>query len=249
MLENLKLQAQRDNHLTPLYIHEYYNIVPCYSTSAVRHTIARIANAVIEELNKHDCLPKIMLIMLDADLLRDLDVFDDNSIKDMKTVTSWLMRQLNMIVRRRRASLLEKKPGAIYTGDPKMIFVRMIRRIDKYQHGTKLDQIYGLRSKFNDHLNDMAAQIEQLMLTINSCNTSGHFDRWGNLSQKGKTDLWYEVDDLIERFDIGKVKLLPAPKIRFRQTSFKTKRWGSDDDHSNKGKRRKLPTPPYQDSY
>ena len=69
-----------------------------------------------------------------------------------------------------------------------------------------------LRPKFNDALNDAVSEIDQHMLTINSCNAAEHYNRWGKLSQKAKEEYWFELEELIEMFDIEKIKLLPNPK-------------------------------------
>ena len=90
----------------------------------------------------------------------------------------------------------------------------MLRRVDRFPPGSKLDLVYGLRAKFNDSLNNAVAKINQHMLTITSCNTSSHFDQWDKLSQKGKIALWYELDELLEKFDEGQIKLLPTPQLK-----------------------------------
>ena len=102
---------------------EYYNVIPFNIANAVPRTIARVVNNLVNALNEHDRLPKFILVMLDKDLLMDLDVFLPTVIADMKQTTNWLVRQIDMIIRRKKAELLDKKPGAVYTGDPRVIFV------------------------------------------------------------------------------------------------------------------------------
>ena len=80
--------------------------------------------------------------------------------------------------------------------------------------GENLSQIFNLRPKFNDALNDATVRANQRILTINSCNTGSHFDHKGNLSDKGKDAFWMEIDDLLHRFDGNQVKLLPNPKFK-----------------------------------
>ena len=121
-----------------------------------------------------------------------------------------------MIVRRKRADLLDRKPGAIYSGYPVLIFVRMIRRPVQCSGRAKSVKIYSLRAKFNDALNDAVAKIDQRIMTINSCFTEEHFDHWGNLSLRGKRAMWLEIDDLLERFNRDEVKLLPTPDLKKR---------------------------------
>ena len=107
----------------------------------------------------------------------------------------------------------------------------MLRRIGSFNDHSCMAGICHLRAKFNDALNDAIAKVDQYIMTINSCNTYDHFDRQGNLTSKGKTCFWWEVDDLIERFKMDKVKLLPNPKNPSKKV-VKSSRC------------RKMPTPP-----
>ena len=75
-----------------------------------------------------------------------------------------------------------------------------------------MSQVASWRPKFNHVLNDAVAKFDPRILTINSCSTFEHFEKKGALSQKGKEEFWMELDDLIQRFDVNKVKLLPNPK-------------------------------------
>ena len=61
-------------------------------------------------------------------------------------------------------------------------------------------------------LNDAVAKVDHKILTINSCNTYEHFTPAGSLSIKGKKSFLLELDDLLQRFDLDKIKLLPNPK-------------------------------------
>ena len=92
---------------------------------------------------------------------------------------------------------MEKWPGSLMGLSPKLIFVRMLRRIGSFKENTKMHQICELHAKFNDALNDEVSKIDQYILTINSCNTFEHFDRMGLLSPKGKVTFWREMDDLL----------------------------------------------------
>ena len=153
------------------------------------------------------------MVMPDKDVIKDIDYSSEEAPKLVQVLVSWMVRQIDMLIRRKKAELLDKKPGGLYEGNPTIIFVRMIRRVDSYGE-SKNQQIYNLRAKVNDALNDAAARINQHILTINSCNTSSHYDLWGNLSNKGYRVLWYKIGDLLERFDQNAVKLLPNPNRR-----------------------------------
>ena len=88
----------------------------------------------------------------------------------------------------------------------------MLRRVGKHSETTNMGSICSLRLKFNDALKDAVAKVGQHILTINSCNSYDHFDKMGRLSTKGQADFWYELDELLEHFDMDKIKLLRNPK-------------------------------------
>ena len=115
-----------------------------------------------------------------------------------------------MILRRMKSNLLEIKPGANLS--TKTIYVRMPRRIGKYNEESKISAWCSLHPKLNDALNDSIAKVNQYILTITSCNSYEHYDRTGKLSKKGKNLFWMEIDNLLEKFHNDKIKLLPNPK-------------------------------------
>ena len=112
----------------------------------------------------------------------------------------------------KKVDFLDKKPGALTGLATKTIYVKMLRQIGSFNEDSRMYASLQLRSKFNDALNDAVAKVDQHILGINSCNAYEHFNRHGNLSIKGKNNFWWELNDLIERFELNKVKLLPNPK-------------------------------------
>ena len=199
----------------------------------MRRCTACIINSFIEALNEHDRLPRYLIIVPDKDLISDINVFEFGASKVVSDVLQWMLKEINMFIRWKRLELLDKKPGAIADDDPMVILVRMLRRHERYTQGSCLEKIVSMRAKFNDALNEMACTMNLRILTINSCNTSDHYDRRGNLSVKGMHSFWYEMDDLLERFNQDKIKLLPNPR---------QKTWSSTMNHS--GHHRDVPRSP-----
>ena len=215
----------------PTNLQEYYNLLPCWATTWVTSAVAGMLNGFIETLNAKDRLPKYIIVFLYRDILLNIDVFKPDAIRVTKALTDWLVRQLDMLIRRRRSDLLDKKPSAVYTRDPTVIFVRMITRVNRFPQGSKWDLIYALRPKFNDSLNNSAAKIGQRILTINSCSTSAHFDQNGGLSQEGKIAFWYKLDELIECYDKGRVKLILTPLQTNRKRNKNRRDYWEPDDY------------------
>ena len=57
----------------------------------------------------------------------------------------WLFGQIDMFIKRRRLELIDKKPGAVYTTDPKIVYVKMLKRptLDRNLCMDKLHQMRG----------------------------------------------------------------------------------------------------------
>ena len=206
-------EAKRDKKKLPPYIQDYFNVkfFADVKASALDKSITRILNSLTEAVNERNRLPKFLLVIIDKDMLSILDLFAFDANKAILETTSWLVKQIYTIVRRRRISITDKKLGAVFADDPKIIFVRMMRRYEHQPYHTILGRVFAARAKFNDALNDAVRGAEQFMLTVNNCNSPNHFNTRGDLSMQGSRAFWFEIDDLMDKFDNRKIKLLPAP--------------------------------------
>ena len=74
----------------------------------------RILNSVVEAFNKRDHLPKYIIFILDKDIIEDVDVFSFDAVKTLGKITAWLIKQINLMLRCRRADLTECRPGAVF---------------------------------------------------------------------------------------------------------------------------------------
>ena len=215
-LESMITEANENRKLLQPYMNEYYNIKRFTDPVCVDRSVACIVNLLIDGLNQRHKLPCFLIVIINTDIIADFNIFKSNIIKSVQQTTEWLVKQINIQVRRKRLELIALKPGTIYRNDPSIIFVRMIQHANLNLHrGSYLDELYTLQPKFNDALNDAVARIDQHILTINSCNTSSHFTHKGKLSTKGKSDFWLEINDLLHCFNCKEVKLLPNPNNKF----------------------------------
>ena len=200
-----------------LFIKNYFNVHILYDKEVDDESFAmgRIIDALIKHFNtKEITLPQYLVVIPDKDLLEDIDQnlsFED-AVAAIGESTRWLVRQINTAITQKRKDLLEKLPGSVTGINTKVIHVCMLRRFGKFHEESKMYNINLLRSKFNDVLNSAAAKVEHYMLTINSCQSYEHFERKGRLSIRGKSAFWMEIDNLLQRFDRGAVKLKPNPK-------------------------------------
>ena len=201
-------EADLNKEALQLYINKYYNILP-YFKFGEKNCIARVINSLIEAFNKRKRLPCFLVILLDKDVIEDVDPFctDWNVLHKL---INWLAKQLDIFVKRCCLEITERRPWAILTMDPKVIFIKMICRVDYYPQKSRLEKVCIHRAKFNDILNDVAAKRTQLVMNVMGCNSHDHFENTGGLSPKGKIDFWFEVDELLEKFDRNQIKLLPS---------------------------------------
>ena len=222
------------------YMKEFFNVDAYFRqmSGGVKHTIARAVNSLISAMNERERLPTYIVMLFNKDIIRDVDIMAQNAHHVLQDIVHWLLRQIQNLTRRKYLELQNKKPGAINAGGPTIIHVRMIRRPASIKTTEALERIFSLHAKFNDALNDTAVKMGHRILTLNSCFALDHFDHLGKLSHKGKEMLWFELDNLLEKFDKGKIKLLPNPKNPPH----------TDVGHHHQHNQQKLPTPPSQHS-
>ena len=60
--------------------------------------MGRILNSLIDDVNNQERLPKYLVVALDKDLINDIDNFDEETVWTIREITSWMVRQINMIV-------------------------------------------------------------------------------------------------------------------------------------------------------
>ena len=127
-------EATENKRLPQPYLHEYYNIHKFDQADSDVRAPVRIVNSLINALNEKINLPHFLVVVMDADILADLNVFDKNIHKDIRKIITWITKQINIQIRQRRLELMARRPGAVYGSDPTVIFVRMIRRVNMGIH-------------------------------------------------------------------------------------------------------------------
>ena len=137
-------------------------------------------------------------MILNGDLIKDIpDTRHPDTGSILRIVTTWLVKQISNVIRRKRIDLYEKKPGAVAGYHTKIIYVKMIHRVGNIHDSSALGMACALRPKFNDSLNDAVAKMNEYILTINTVCHFEDFDHLGHLTKRGKAGFWAELDDLI----------------------------------------------------
>ena len=210
------------NHTPPPYLYDYYNVfayVPSHNLGASK-TIAYTFNALVEGLNNKRRLPIFILVVIDKDVIEDVNIFEYGASKAIFKNVEWLVHQINIHVKRKRLEILETKPGVVYTSDPKIVFVSMIRHPVMFDRGSRMEKVVSLRSKFNAVLNELAEKFENLILNVESCQQE-YFDFFGRLNTRGKISFWRDINRQLEQFDKKKpgLELVPRKPAYFQSSS------------------------------
>ena len=188
-------EVNLNKHLAQPYLNDFYNVLPFSRDTPDVQVVTRVVNSMIEVINRTKRLPRFLIVMLDKDLISEIDIFSKYAIKTLKENVNWLAKQIGIYLRRKRIDILTKKPGATFVEDSTVIFIRMMRRPDlNLRRGSTKDEIFALRAKFNDTLNEAAARNGFHILTVTACNSYAHYNCIGDLSPIGKTELWQEID-------------------------------------------------------
>ena len=111
------------------YVFKQFNVLPYYNTkSSALYGLARQLNPLIEALNERPKLPKYILLVPDRDIINETKAYGFGASYVLGSAVYFLIRQMEMLLSRRKVDLQDKKPGAIASQDTKFIWVRMLKR-------------------------------------------------------------------------------------------------------------------------
>ena len=217
-LQSLKRRAKVQK-INPPYLYEYYNIFGYYSlmSSANKRCIAHLFNAIVTGLNTRQRLPHLIVIMIDKDIIEDVGIFDHLAEDIIAKNIGWLFKQIEIMIRCRRMELSDKKPGVVYSNDPRVVLVDMIPRPHVFPQNSIMQGVMSMQQKFNSVLSDAADHFGFHRLYIECCSSEYQFDRMGNLNVQGQEDMWKEINALLEKFDFKKIQLKLKVNDRVKQ--------------------------------
>ena len=127
----------------------------------------------------------------------------------IKENLKWLCKQIDIFVKRKRLEITNMKPGAVYSTDPKIVLVCMLKRPLVFPRNCSMERALSVRNRFNQALNEVPDDFGLNVLSIESCDSPRFFDNLGGLNQMGKEAYFREINSLLAKFDKKKVKLLP----------------------------------------
>ena len=215
------------------------------------HGLNRFINPVIEALNEENYrLPKYIIIFPDRDLMSCIRSVLGDGFRAARVIGAaihYLIRQINMLIDRRRLELSNKHPGAVINDPfPKIVWVRMIKR-PKLELSSS-QELCALRGKFNSLLEERLNEDGKGRHFIMSIEVKpNEFDLLGYLSGAGKINFWKECDRAMKKFDSEEISLKPRgqstantnkePNVQAAQVKLPTppskKRLNFNIDHTN----------------
>ena len=178
----------------PPYLYERFNIFPFHQSPLTLDTYSRLYNALVDGFNRRHHIPKYIFMLPDKDLIDAADFFNFGVSKLLGITLNWLAKQLECLIDIRKEQLSNKRPGALYMVDPKIIWVKMLDR-PPVPLNDKRYKTQATRSKFNtilEHLTDWHKDI--YVMSINPLHHDRDYDFLGNIKDSGKQQFWRELD-------------------------------------------------------
>ena len=221
----------------PPYLYQFFNVFSYYQNklSCVRG-IVRILNALIEGLNNRHRLPRLVVFIMDRDFISHINYFSFRVTEVMETVFHWLAREVNKLIRRRKADLFDIKPGAILLDQTKIVWVKMIKRPYMDPQFQKFDSTFALRNKFNNAIKTVLADLKPINYILNIKVDERDFYPTGGLTEQGQRSFWREIDECLSLFD--------QDKINLKLKALKETPLVSNYNNSKNQNLKKLPSPP-----
>ena len=170
------------------YIISQYNVVPLMLNFSAFSLLARLINNMIEGLNATNRMPRILLVILDQAIVREINFFEYGISKVLAKVLTHLIKQIQKAIERRKDIMCEIKPGSLNRGEPKIIYLAMF---DCPNPGKYIS----LHAKFNAILEEiLAGQRNRYFLNITDSMGRNCFDRYNNITSTGQINMWMEID-------------------------------------------------------
>ena len=200
------------NRKRPPYLYNFYNVFGYFQNKqSLVQGMTRMFNAYVEALNNRKKLPKYAIFVPDVDLLYQIKAEDDQGTYIFHSI-DWLLHNIENFTSRREFELFDKHPGALMSGTPKFIWVKMLKWPEEQLRSFP---VFGMRNKFNNTLEAMLAygksKFEHLILSID---VAENFDQFRGLTTAGKDSFWRELNSCIRRFEMHQINLKPKAKSK-----------------------------------
>ena len=119
------------NRHRPPYLYEFYNVFGYFQNKQIMLTgVIRIFNSLVEGLNARIKLPKYVILIIDRHMIKQTAVLDPTDRYVYDTYLKFLIKHMENYCKRKEMSRSDKKPGSVLSGNPKFVWVKMLKRPD-----------------------------------------------------------------------------------------------------------------------
>ena len=139
--EDMKTKPNKKREIVIPYLYQYYNVINYTQPSTTRKSVmTNVVNSLIDGLNDRIRLPRFIIVVLDIDLIDKINIWEPEAAmnKNFNDVFTWIAWQFSINIKCRKLEITEKSPGAIFGDDPKVIYVKMLRRYEYYPRSSLL---------------------------------------------------------------------------------------------------------------
>ena len=191
------------------YLHQMYNIRNFDQCGKFRseNAMTHILNSLIEGLNEHQHIPRMVVIILDHEFLSMLHHTEFGISLMIGKCLHWLMSQVESVIEQKKCLLKHFKPGAISPLEPKLIWLKMMEKLNPSR------EMSMMKTKFNIILEQVLRQTGSGFIMDphpHGAFPRNWFDSNGNMIHEGHVEFWRHIDNSVRRFNINKVGLDPT---------------------------------------
>ena len=193
------LNNHRKQEVEP-YIHRHYEVLQLYTTKNYTrdNVMTRMLNTLIGELKSNLFLPRFLVVVPDVEFLAMMNYTGFGISAMLGRCLHWLMKQIDRVIDTRREALAHRKPGAVFTSEPYVMWIKMLETPghDKYAM---------VRSKFNVILEQAMEQSKysHVLHSSDRDEIQRHlFNMNGNITHDGRIAYWNFISCQIQKFDL-----------------------------------------------
>ena len=88
----------------------------------------RILNSIVNAINSNIKLPRILVVIPDMDVLKEVSYDRTGASKIIGDCINFFVEAVSRLVDTRKEDLRSAKPGAINSGEPKIIWLKVLTR-------------------------------------------------------------------------------------------------------------------------
>ena len=219
----------RNDEKNKSYVFENYEVKD-FTTSRYsndRNVLSRIRNGLVTALNLYLPVPKVIVIVLDDDIVRCIDAKDKQDVVlniEIGTVTEWLAREIERVIQcfNENLPLKAKKPfhpHVLWIAPPTHKFFGRLNNVKRDRQANCLNTIVKLRD------NQSVLKMLKVWNHDDSCNFV--YDSY-RFTTQGLVNYWMSIDSAIRYWDVAIYPKLgistPKNKQKFKPNKYKWKK-------------------------